>query len=171
MVIISKYETEYNEEADIFITSKEECTCPCCGGRLKYRDHRQRIHKLAGGGKEWYQIRRLKCTDDKCRKLHNELPDCMFPYKHYDAGLIEDVVEGIVSEDDIETEDYPCEGTIKHWKWWMQVNEKNMEGQIRLAAHRFLDFGCGFLKSAGSLLEELKKRISPGRQRSAARFI
>lgn len=107
-----------------FITSKEECTCPCCGGRLKYRDHRLRIHKLAGGGKEWYQIRRLKCTDDKCRKLHNELPDCMFPYKHYDAGLIEDVVEGIVSEDDIETEDYPCEGTIKHWKWWMQVNEK-----------------------------------------------
>lgn len=77
-----------------FITSKEECTCPCCGGRLKYRDHRLRIHKLAGGGKEWYQIRRLKCTDDKCRKLHNELPDCMFPYKHYDAGLIEDVVGG-----------------------------------------------------------------------------
>lgn len=154
-----------------FITSKEECTCPCCGGRLKYRDHRLRIHKLAGGGKEWYQIRRLKCTDDKCRKLHNELPDCMFPYKHYDAGLIGDVVEGIVSEDDIETEDYPCEGTIKHWKWWMQVNEKNMEGQIRLAAHRFLDFGCGFLKSAGSLLEEIKKRISPGWLRSAARFI
>ncbi len=86
----------------------------------------------------------------------------MFPNKHYDAGLIEDVADGIVSEDDIEIEDYPCEGTIKHWKWWMRENEKNIEGQIRPAAHRILDFGQGFLKSTDSLLEELKKRISPG---------
>ncbi len=153
------------------ITSKEECICPCCGGRLKYRDHRLRVHKVAGGGKEWYQIRRLKCTDDKCGKLHNELPDCMFPNKHYDAGLIEDVVDGIVSKDDIEIEDYPCEGTIKHWKWWMRGNEKNMEGQIRSAAHRILGFGQGFLKSTDSLLEELKERISPGWLKAAARFI
>ena len=65
------------------ITSKEKSVCPYCGGCLKPRDHRKRVHKVAGGGKEWYLIRRLKCTDDKCKKLHNELPDCMFPYKHY----------------------------------------------------------------------------------------
>lgn len=153
------------------ITSKEECICPCCGGRLKYRDHRLRVHKTAGGRKEWYRIRRLKCTDDKCRKLHNELPDCMFPYKHYDAGLIEDVVEGVVSGDDLEIENYPCEGTIKHWKWWMKMNEQNIEGQIRSVAHRFLDLDGRFLKAAGSLLEELKKRISPGWLKAAARFI
>jgi len=153
------------------VTSKEECICPCCGGRLTYRDCRLRVHKIAGGKKEWRQIRRLKCTNGKCMRLHNELPDLMFPYKHYDAGLIEDVVDGVVSGDDIETEDYPCEGTIKHWKWWMQMNEKNVEGQIRSAAHRFLDFGPAFLKSAYSLLEELKKRISPGWLKAAARFI
>ena len=101
---------------------------------------------MAGGGKEWYLIRRLKCTDDKCKKLHNELPDCMFPYKHYDCGLIEDVVEGVISEEDLETEDYPCEGTIKHWKWWM-------------------------VKTRESLLEGLKERISPGWLKAAARFI
>ena len=95
----------------------------------------------------------------------------MCPYKHYDAGLIEDVVDGIVSEDDIEIEDYPCGGTIKHWKWWMDMNGQNIEGQIKSAAHRFLEFGDGFLKSTGSLLEELKKRISPGWLKAAARFI
>nr|DAZ15584.1 MAG TPA: restriction alleviation protein [Caudoviricetes sp.] len=153
------------------MASKEDSICPYCGSPLKYRDHRLRVHKTAGGGKEWYRIRRLKCTNDKCRKLHNELPDCMFPYKHYDAGLIEDVVEGVVSEEDPETEDYPCAGTMKHWKWWAEMNEKNMEGQIRLAAHRFLDFDDVFLKSTGSLLEELKKRISPGWLEAAARFI
>ena len=99
------------------------------------------------------------------------MPDCMCPYKHYDAGLIEDVVEGVVSEEDPETEDYPCAGTMKHWKWWAEMNEKNMEGQIRSAAHRCLDLDDVFLKSAGSLLEGLKKRISPGWLKSAARFI
>lgn len=153
------------------MASKEDSICPYCGSPLKYRDHRLRVHKTAGGGKEWYRIRRLKCTNDKCRKLHNELPDCMFPYKHYDAGLIEDVVEGVVSEEDPETEDCPCAGTMKHWKWRAEMNEKNMEGQIRLAAHRFLDFDDVFLKSAGSLPEELKKRISPGWLEAAARFI
>lgn len=95
----------------------------------------------------------------------------MFPYKHYDAGLIEDVADGLASGDDLETENYPCEGTINHWKWWMKMNEPNIEGQIRSAAHRFLDFDDVFLKSTGSLLEELKKRISPGWLNAAARFI
>ncbi|WP_289423590.1 DUF6431 domain-containing protein [Faecalibaculum rodentium] len=153
------------------ITSKEKSVCPYCGGCLKPRDHRKRVHKVAGGGKEWYLIRRLKCTDDKCKKLHNELPDCMFPYKHYDCGLIEDVVEGVISEEDLETEDYPCEGTIKHWKWWMERNRENMEGQIRSAAQRFLDYEEGFLKTRESLLEGLKERISPGWLKAAARFI
>ena len=153
------------------INSKEECICPCCGSPLKYRDSRERVHKVAGGGKEWYLIRRLRCSSDKCGKLHNELPDCICPYKHYDAGLIEDVADGVVSEVDTETEDYPCEGTMKHWRWWLWMNEKNMEGHLRLAAHRFLDLDGKFLKSRASLLEEMKKRISPGWLKAAARVI
>ena len=58
------------------------------------------MHRIAGGGKEWCLIRRLKCSNDKCRRLHNELPDFLCPYKHYDAGLIEDVADGVVSEED-----------------------------------------------------------------------
>lgn len=129
------------------------------------------MQKKAGGRKEWYLIRRLKCSNGKCGRLHNELPDFIFPYKHYDAGLIEDVVDEVVSEKDMETEDYPCEGTMKHWRWWAQMNETNMEGQIRLAAHRFLGFDDKFLKSEDSLLEKLKERISPGWLKSAARVI
>lgn len=153
------------------INSKEDSICPCCGNPLKYRDSRLRVHKIAGGDKEWYQIRRLRCSNDKCGRLHNELPDCICPYKHYDAGLLEDVADGVVSEEDAETEDYPCEGTMKHWRWWLQMNEKNMEGQIRLAAHRFLDFDEKFLKSRSSLLGELKERISPGWLKAAVRAV
>lgn len=129
------------------------------------------MHKKAGGEKEWYRIRRLKCTNDKCGRLHNELPDCLCPYKHYDAGLIEDVLDGVVSEQDRETEDYPCEGTMKHWRWWMQRNQTNMEGQIKSAAHRFLELSDAFLRDKDSLLEELRERISPGWLKAVMRFL
>ena len=77
----------------------------------------------------------------------------------------------VVSEEDTETEDYPCEGTMKHWKWWAQRNERNMEGQIRLAVHRFLFFDEEFLKSEYSLLKKLKERISPGWLKTVIRVI
>lgn len=84
------------------------------------------------------------------------------PYKHYDAQLIEDVVDGTVSEEDPEMEDYPCENTMKHWKWWLFHNEANINGQIRSSAYRFLDLGIGFLRSTDSLLRELREKICPG---------
>ncbi|NBJ95406.1 hypothetical protein D5281_23480 [bacterium 1xD42-62] len=55
------------------ITSKEESVCPCCGSPLKYRDSRRCVQRKAGGGKEWCLIRRLRCSNDRCRRLHNEL--------------------------------------------------------------------------------------------------
>ena len=80
-------------------------------------------------------------------------------------------MDGVVSEEDTETEDYPCEGTMKHWRWWMLMNEKNMEGQIRLAVHQYLDLNEKFLGFADSLLERLKERISPGWLKAAGRVI
>lgn len=77
----------------------------------------------------------------------------------------------MVSEDDTETEDYPCEGTMKHWRWWLRMNEKNMEGQLRLAVHRVLDLDGKLLKAGASLLEEMKGRISPGWLKVSARVI
>ena len=79
----------------------------------------------------WLAINRLKYTNEKCPRLHNELPDCMISYKHYDPDIIEDVVDEVVGSDDLGTEDYPCEGTMKHWKWWISQNEANIGGQMR----------------------------------------
>ena len=145
-----------------FVISEEDTICPECGSPLCRRDKKRRIHKIAGGKKQWYIINRMKCTNEKCGKLHNELPDCMVPYKHYDAELIEDVIDEVRTSDDLETEDYPCEGTMKHWKWWMYHNETNIDGQMKSMMHRLLDLNTGFLKSGDSLLKGLSERISPG---------
>ena len=46
----------------------------------------------------------------------------MVPYKHYGSGIIEDVVDDVLGPDDPGTEDYPCEATMNHWKWWLSHN-------------------------------------------------
>lgn len=109
----------------------------------------------------------MKCTD--CKKIHRQLADFMVPYKQYTGEVIEDVIDGVVSEDD--PIDYPCETTMKHWRWWARFNEPQIEGQIRSSAYRFLDFTEQFLKSCEYLLKELKRRISPGWLSAVCRFI
>jgi len=153
------------------IKSKEDCVCPVCRSPLCKRDKKKRVHKIQGGIKEWYIINRLKCTNVKCKKLHNELPDFISPYKHYGAELIEDVVDEIITSDDLGTENYPCQDTMNHWKFWIALNEDNINGQIKSTAYSLFGLSTEFLKSKGSLLKELRKKISPGWLSVANRFI
>ena len=154
-----------------FVISEEDTVCPECGSPLCRRDKKRRVHKEAGGRKRWFVINRLKCTNEKCGRLHNELPDCMVPYKHYGTEIIEDVVDEVIGPDDPGTEDYPCEATMRHWKWWISRNEANINGQMRSVLHHLLDLNTEFLKSGESLLRELRERISPGWLSVIIRFL
>ena len=67
-----------------FVESSENShICPVCQGTLHYRDSRPRIRKKEGGTKEQLMIRRFRCQN--CHAYHNELPDCVVRYKHYEA--------------------------------------------------------------------------------------
>ena len=70
-----------------------------CGGRLKKKDWVERIAKKIGGDEEWMLIERRKCTNESCRKTHRLLPDISIPYKQYEAGAIEDVIDGTLDEE------------------------------------------------------------------------
>ncbi|MCR5776378.1 MAG: DUF6431 domain-containing protein [Lachnospiraceae bacterium] len=130
--------------------------CPTCGGKLEYRDSRKRIHRSAGGTVKYLIIRRFKCTD--CGAYHNELPDCCVPYKHYDSRIICDVIDGKVTSDDIEFEDYPCEETMKRWIAWFKENRSRAEGYIRNTMYKLLDNDDDFLLSGASLLSLIKEK-------------
>lgn len=81
MIIIHNYILDYKGGKIFFVKSRDEqISCPKCGGILYYRDSRQRIRKKDGGEKQILIIRRLRCQS--CKTLHNELPDCLVPYKH-----------------------------------------------------------------------------------------
>ncbi len=127
---------------------------------MKYRDKVLRGQKQIGGEREWYMINRLKCTNESCGRLHRQLTDEMVIHKQYAAEVIEDVIDGVVSETDPISD--PCDATIRHWRWWFSYNKDQIEGQMRSAGYRHCGFHHGFLKPAESLLEEIRMRISPG---------
>ena len=143
-----------------FIESSEVCICPECKEKLEYRDKVQRGQKQIGGARKIFMINRMKCTNKSCGKLHRQLTDGMIKFKQYSAEVIEDVIERVITEDD--PVDYPCERTMKLWRLWFELNRMQMEGQIRSAGYLLYGFLIGFLRAAESLLEEIRRRISPG---------
>ncbi len=116
-------------------------------------DSRPRIHRREGGTKEWIIIRRLKCHE--CGELHSELPDCLVPHKHYDSEIIAGVIARIVTPDDADSEDYPCEETMKRWLQWYRENKERAEGYLRNTRYRLLNNRDDFLMSSMPLLSTI----------------
>ena len=129
--------------------------CPDCRGTLFYRDRKPRVMKSEGGEKQWLMIRRFRCC--RCRKLHNELPDCLTAFKHYKTEVIAGVVDGSVTSDDLDSENYPCVSTMLLWLRWFQLNLERMEGYLRMAAYELSDYNPQTLFAKVSLLDSLRK--------------
>ena len=121
--------------------------CPECRGTLAYRDSRKRILRREGGIRQWVVIRRFRCC--QCGRLHNELPDCMVPYKHYHAEVISGVLDGVVSPEDLESEDYPCAETMRLWIQWLAINLERIEGYLRSIAYEISDYCQEVITSDG----------------------
>lgn len=102
-----------------------------------------------------------RCTGGNCGRSHRLLPDCSVPYKHYEAELIEDVVDGVITEEDIQ-EDYPADITLQRWRQWAKQFLTETEGRLRSAGYRILDLSETFLGSRESLLDRLKERLENG---------
>jgi len=66
----------------------------------------------ATGEKSVLVIRRMRCT--ACRKIHHELPDCIVPYKRYEAACVENVITSEPSEVDAAADN----STLYRWRSW-----------------------------------------------------
>ena len=94
-------------------------------------------------------IRRFRCSG--CGRYHNELPDCLVPYKHYEAEAISGVIDGVVTSDDLDSEDYPCVYTMLLWIRWFTENLKR---------HLYkAGFGAKHLKTYKEARESSSKRF------------
>lgn len=96
------------------MVTKGGTVCPKCGGLLKHYDTVKRIVRTKGRKTWWISVRRLRCT--RCRAVHRELPELIFPFKQYEAEVISGVLEGLITCETLDFEDYPCECTMARWK-------------------------------------------------------
>ena len=154
MVIITNYELFVNPDGKIICQSHEVAVCPQYQSMLKHRDCRQRVMKREGCDKTWIQINRLYCS--KCRRLHTELPDCLVPFKHYASEIIEGVLDDVVTSDDEDSEDYPCDMTMSRWKDWFEINRLFIEGYIRNIGYSIFNEGIEFLKSSENKFDTIR---------------
>ena len=101
-----------------FVQSNEGIPfCPVCQSPMKPYDYRKRIMKQYDGETEYLILRRCRCTNNGCNKLHIQLPDLLLPHKHYAASIIEETIED--REDNLlMIPDYPCQDTLSRWKKW-----------------------------------------------------
>lgn len=138
-----------------FVESRDVFYCPECGATLLHRDFKPRVMKFEGGQKSFIRMERLKCSS--CEKLHNALPDCLTPYKHYRTEIISGVIDEVITPDDLDDENYPCETTMNRWHHWKMANHLRIDGYLKSIAYRSLGFSAELLKSELSLLDELRK--------------
>ena len=85
------------------------------------------------------------------------LPDLMVKFKQYSAEVISGVLDGIVQPDDPDSEDRPCEDTMKRWHHWFMANELRIDGTLKSVGCRDLGFDEALLRSGISLLERLRQ--------------
>ncbi|MGE9875799.1 DUF6431 domain-containing protein [Hornefia butyriciproducens] len=121
------------------VTSNEDPICPVCGGRLRKKDRVNRINKKIGDRTDRLRIERRMRTNKSCRKTHRLLPDICIPYKHYNSGVIEDMIDVTLNEEALCEEAYPSESALYRWREWAKKFRENAAGQIRSAAYRILD--------------------------------
>lgn len=87
MIIISHYSCNLDINGFITIRTNTPFQCPDCEGQLYQRDTKRRKVIQQDGIAQIYQLKRFKCRC--CGKFHTVIPDCIVPYRHYAAEVIE----------------------------------------------------------------------------------
>lgn len=97
-----------------YMSNTNETICSDCGISLKYYDTVSRIIRTKERNTNYIKVQRFKCPE--CGSIHRNLPDYIYPYKQYEAEIIDGVIEGLITCNTIGFEDYPCEMTMYRWK-------------------------------------------------------
>ncbi len=96
----------------------EQISCPHCQSVLDPYDRRDRKYRDINGDQKTLVIRRLRCCNPKCQRIHAELPDFLVPYKRYAV----DVIAAVLARTAVVA---PTEETTRRrWQiWYLQIRD------------------------------------------------
>ena len=97
------------------------------------------------------------------------LPDVLVPFKHYEESVIGDALDDRITPDT--SDDRPSAMTVNHWKFWLELYESDIDGNMKSIGYRELGFSVELLKSGVSLLGRLRSSIPDGWLRTVIRYI
>lgn len=90
MIILHDYTLVKNNNCMVAVARNgEKQICPICHGNTKVRDTKIRKVKDNNAQICLFRLKRVVCC--QCKTLHTVIPDCIIPYKHYYAEIIEGV--------------------------------------------------------------------------------
>jgi hypothetical protein len=101
---------------------EQNVSCPCCQDALNPYDRRDRKCRDENGDWQVLAIRRLRCQNPRCRRIHAELPDFLVPYKRYQVGVIAAVLGGTARIAPLE------ESTRQRWRAWYDRLREHLLG-------------------------------------------
>lgn len=133
-----------------FVRSMENSICPLCLGELKVIGSRKRRVIAEDGEQITLIIRRLRCRNEQCRRIHHELPDIVIPFKRHTTDTYEKIIVGV--EDVAPAE----ESTI--WrirKWFRESADALTGGLIGTYVMVTNDFAVGLSALPQSMLERI----------------
>jgi len=85
---------------------------------MVFRDTCIRYGRNVESKRHQYVIRRLHCPP--CNAIHREIPDILFPYKHYETDVIQAAIDGVT--DGLAAD----ESTIQRWKRQWRKHEARL---------------------------------------------
>ena len=133
-----------------FVRSMENSICPLCQGKLKVIGSRKRRVIAEDGEQITLIVRRLRCRNELCRRIHHELPDIVIPFKRHTTDTYEKVIVGV--EDFAPAE----ESTIRRIrKWFMESADALSGGLLGTYVMVTKDFEVGLSTLPQSMLERI----------------
>jgi len=144
MVILSEFRLDRKGES-LFVRSHEVNFCPVCGGSLRVIGSRGRSYVKTNGNTVRLVIRRLRYNEEKCSKIHHELPNLLVPYKRHCSMTIERIVTGI-GIDSI----YAEMSAIRRIKLWFRERLDYIYGELLHARSKLDGFSKQCIKDLSS---------------------
>ncbi len=118
------------------VRSMEKSVCPICMGELEIIGSRRRYVIEATGSRQTLVIRRMRCLNNVCGKIHHELPDILVPYKIHAAEILEKIIVKDTQEVPLE------ESTIHRIRSWFYHRADALVGGL-IGVYTVLNKGSG----------------------------
>jgi hypothetical protein len=142
-----------------FLRSEEQIPCPGCGSKLNVAGSRPRKYIRDDGERRTLIIRRLRCSNSGCRKIHHELPDFLVPYKRFSRYCI----ESALSQPHVKLDIPADNATLHRWRLWFYGLADYLYGcllSIAIQASGESVKGCSGLSL--SPLQKIQSRVGDG---------